>query len=62
MLSRIYISFTSSVPLSRALYVMRYPKNSPNIVSNDGGFQDIYIDDDDVLCATVVTGFPVGAI
>lgn len=39
---------------------MRYPRNSPNIVSGGGGFHDMYIELDDVLWAIVVTGFPIG--
>lgn len=32
------------------------------MVFKGGGFQAINIDVDDVLCAVVVTGFPVGAV
>lgn len=39
---------------------MRYPRNSPNIVSGGGGFHDMYIELDDVLWAIVVTGLPIG--
>lgn len=41
-------------------YVIRYPRNSPKIVSGGGGFHDMYIELDDVLWAIVVTGLPVG--
>lgn len=39
---------------------MRYPRNSPNIVSGGGCFHDMYIELDDVLWAIVVTGLPIG--
>jgi hypothetical protein len=49
---------SGSLSLSR--YVILYPRNSPKIVSDGGGFHDTYIEFADVLCAIVVTGFPTG--
>lgn len=61
LLSLMYISSVVSLDRSRTRYVIRYPRNSPRIVSGAGGFHDMYIDVADVLCAIIVTGFPVGA-
>ena len=41
---------------------MRYPRNSPRMLSDDGDFHEIYIELDDVLWAMVVTGLPIGTV
>lgn len=59
--SRMYISLMDSVPRSLGLNDIRYPRNSPWIVSYAGGRQLICRALDDVLCAVVIVGFPDGA-
>lgn len=59
--SRMYISLKASSPLSLGRYAMRYPKNSPWMVSWWGGRQLMCNAVDEVLCAVVIVGFPAGA-